>query len=304
MKRLNQQGSHVIATLLVFVIIGVVVFVGTRIFGSQNKRESYTNSDREGPVRWQYDHNEKKYSLVSGTASACAEPFRFERSPIDLSLVTSVGLPGAYRSSGYKPHSGFRLDSSPDGVADVVMPIDATLVGLTRYYEGEPAELQYLLTFESDCGMAFRFDHLHTLSPALQAIAETTPEPKLNDTRTNPDDAPDPAQFKSGDVVATRVGFPTVKNFGFDFGAYDYRSRNKISHNQAWAAIHEQYSALDWHAVCWPEMLPEKDIPVVRSLTRVQVDSRKPLIRISDLCEDADYTTMDFNGGLQPSQEL
>ena len=305
MKKLNQQGSHLIIGLLVFVVIGVVVFVGIKVTRSQNSSSQLTAPESgASTVQWRYDESKKEYIVVSGTAPECAEPFHFDRSPIDVSLATGVGLPGSYRSSGYKPHSGFRLDDSTDGSVEVVMPIDATLVGLTRYYEGEPAELQYLLTFETDCGIAFRFDHLYTLAPAFQAIAETTPEPRLNDTRTNPDDAPDPVKFKAGDVVATRVGFPRVKNFGFDFGAYDYRSRNEISGNAKWAAIHEQYSSLDWHGVCWIDMLPLADVDKARQLTHVQIDTRKPLVRISDYCKDAEYTTLDFNDGKQPSQEL
>jgi hypothetical protein len=179
------------------------------------------------------------------------------------------------------------------------MPTDATLVSLTRYYEGNPAELQYLLTFETDCGVAFRFDHLYTLAPAFQSIAETTPEPKKDDTRTDPNIPFKRTKFKAGDLVASEVGFPRIKNFGFDFGTYDYRKRNEISKDTKWASIHNQFQSLEWFGTCWIDQLPAADAARAKDLAFVIINPAKPNI-ISDYCSYAPYNTLDFSNG-QPT---
>ena len=175
-----------------------------------------------------------------------------------------------------------------------------TLTGLTRYYEGDPLELQYSVSFDTDCGIAFYFDHLHTLSPSLQALAEQQPEPKINDTRTNPDDAPPRIKMRAGDLVATETGSHAVQRYGIDFGVVDYRKRNEISKNPKWAALHGEYKASEWYGVCWFDMLPGGDAGRAKELSLVQVDTRRIAKHVSDYCDNADYTTLDFNNG-QPA---
>jgi hypothetical protein len=222
-----------------------------------------------------------------------------------MSKVTAVGLPGAYRGFSYKAHGGFRAATSTNGLLEVKMPIDANFRGVTRYYEaipGYPDELQYLVTFENDCGIAFRFDHLQTLSPALQAYAEKSPPPKKDDTRGDPNAERISVPMQSGTVIATAVGFPSAKNYGFDFGVYDYRKPNEISKNKEWAKIHEMYSAQHFHGVCWLPMLPAADAAIAEALAkdRANYNANKPFNLISDYCDFAPHNTLDFNSG-QPT---
>ena len=112
---------------------------------------------------------------------ACAEPFTMQP-PIDFSRVTSVLYPGQYRGSQYKPHGGFRFDNNNDNNVSVKIPLDAMLIHGSRY--GEGGEVQYLFTFVAPCGIMYRFDHLLTLTPKFQAIADTLPQPKEGDSRT------------------------------------------------------------------------------------------------------------------------
>lgn len=304
----NQKGFHVIEVIVIVtivVLIGGIAYLFVNNASNATKQtllKANTNSKNE-PVRWAYNENDKKWFAQSGTPPKCKDPFAFDATPVDMSKLIHVSLPGAYRGFSYKPHGGFRLSDDTNGNLEVKLPIDATLVGLTRYYEatpGNPAELQYLLTFETDCGIAFRFDHLHTLTPKFQAIAETTPEPKLNDTRVDPDDRPDPADFKAGEVVATKEGFQQSRNYGFDFGVYDYRQRNTISKNSKWAEIHARYSSLDFHGVCWFDMLPGTDAALATQLSTVTINPQRPNLMISDYCSNAKHSTLDFNNG-QPT---
>lgn len=291
-KKLNQAGFHLVALLLIIVLVGAIASVGYWVLSR--------NSTANAEVQWAFDENKLEWFAKTGTPPHCREPLAFDRSPIDTSQVSAVLLPGSYRGRDYKPHGGFGTPEALGGKVDVKMPADATLVGLTRYYEGDPPDLQYLLTFETDCGIAFRFDHLHTLSPELQAIADKTPEPKLNDTRTSPDDNPPPTKFKSGQVIATQVGLPSMKIYGFDFGVYDYRQRNEISKNSAWAQLHDEYESLEWFGVCWYDMLPDISGDKLRELSLAQTDTRREVKKVSDYCTHTPYKTLDVDGG-QPT---
>lgn len=290
----NAHGFVIIEALIIVVVLAVLGFAGYKILHDR----SHTSSPVKSEVVWDFDQQSNRWVTSGGTPPACRDPFVFDQSPSDLTSANVIGMPGAYRGFSYKPHGGIRYDGS-NGQVEVRMPIDATLVGLTRYYEGNPATLQYVLTFESDCGIAFRFDHLYALTPAFQKIADTTPEPKLNDTKTDPNKNPPRTAFKSGDLVATAVGFPATQNFGYDFGVYDYRQPNAISKNPQWAKLHSTYTAQEWYGVCWLDMLPKSDVARARELAMTILNPAKPNI-ISDYCPNAPHTTLDFNGG-QPT---
>jgi hypothetical protein len=300
-RKLFQDGFHVIEAAVIILVIGVISFVGFKVLGSAKDKanqqsNSGTSSTSTKPVKWSFDQNELKWFAAEGTPATCSNPFIFDQSPVDLSKILVVGMPGAYRGYSYKPHGGLRLINEDSGKIDIRLPTDATLVGLTRYYEGNPSELQYLLTFENDCGIAFRFDHIYTLAPPFQAIAETTPEPKKDGTRSDPNIPFARKRFQAGDLVATEVGFPRVRNFGFDFGVYDYRHRNQISRNQKWAAIHNQYQSLEWYGTCWIDQLPKAAAAKAKELAFVIINPAKPNI-ISDYCTYAPHKTLEFNDG-------
>lgn len=296
----SQDGFHIIGLIVALLVVGTIGLVGYKVLTTQDKpaSESTPNSSAKtnGDVQWAFNQQTQRWFVASGTAPKCKEPFTFDVTPTALSDVIAIGMPGAYRGYNYKPHGMMRLADSTAGSAKITMPMDATLVNITRYYEGSPAELQYLLTFESDCGIAFRFDHLYTLAPAFQALAETTAEPKLNDTRTDPNRPFKRTTFKAGDIIATQVGFPSTKNYGFDFGVYDYRSPNEISKNSKWADLHNQNQSLDWFGRCWVTMLPGDDAAKAKELSLRIVNPQRPNI-ISDTCTYAPYNTLDFNDG-------
>lgn len=312
-----RDSQHGIAHLLVIVLIVVTIigFVGYKVLhtdktasqnnNSQPQTSAITQPDKNGPPTWEYDMKKLAWFVKSGKATQCKDPLKFDRSPVDMSKVSAVGLPGAYRGYNYKAHGGMRLTDSTNGNVEVRLPMDTTLRSIKRYYESVPNstdEQQYLIDFESDCGIAIRFDHILTLTPALQALAEKTPAPKKNDTSGDPNANRLNVPMKSGEVIATAVGFPKIKNYGFDFGVYDYRQRNEISRNSAWAAIHQPFSASTFHGVCWVTMLPPADAAAAEAMSkdRTRYNSSKPFNLTSDYCTFAPHKTLEFNNG-QPT---
>ena len=306
-KKLSQDGFHIIELAIVVAVLAIIGFVGLKVLHKDKAANTdqsavtsgASNTGNAQAVQWAFNSEQLKWFTQTGTATRCADPFVFDASPVDLSKIMVIGIPGAYRGYNYKPHGGMRRIDMESGKIVSKRPTDATLTGITRYFEGNPAELQYLLTFETDCGIAFRFDHIYSLTPAFQAIAETTPEPKKDDTSGNPNAPFTRTKFTAGDVVATAVGFPRIKNFGFDFGVYAYRKRNTISKNKTWAAIHTTYQATEWFGACWPDMLPAPDKARAKELSLVVINPAKPNL-ISDYCSFAPHTTLDFNNG-QPT---
>lgn len=305
---LRHDGFHVVELSIVLLVIGVIGFVGFRVFKGKTKTTdnaqpttAKTVADT-GPPIWEYNQQKLEWFVKSGQAPACKEPFKLDMTPVDMSKVTAVGLPGAYRGFSYKAHGGFRTADSTAGKVEVRLPMDAKLMSIARYYEhipGKDYELQYILDFENDCGIAFRLDHIYALAPAFQAYADKSPPPKKDDTRSDTSIQPIRQPFKAGEVIATQVGFPQAKNYGFDFGVYDLRKPNQISKNATWAVIHKDFSAQHFHGVCWLPMLPASDATIAEAMAkdRNNYNANKPFNLTSDYCEFAPHRTLEFNNG-------
>src|SRR3989344_2887521 len=198
------------------------------------------------------------------------------RLPIDSKKVTGVLHPGQTRGGNYKPHGGFRFDKSKNKDITVKIPLDASLVRASRYIEG--GEVQYYFVFVSDCGIMYRFDHLLTLTPKFQAIANTLPAAKKDDSRTT--DFTKPYVVKKGEVLATAVGFSKTKNVSVDFGLFDLRQKNTASKNASWARSHANDSTAPY-GLCMLDMFSAADKKKLRSLPAADGKSGKK----SDYCK-------------------
>jgi type II secretory pathway pseudopilin PulG len=283
---MRQRGFTAIEAVVIVAIVLVLGLGGWYVFSKNQKKQNNTSSSESSEssdVTWNF--NNGKTWQASGTPPSCPDPLVFPVSPIDTKPVTSLLFPGQYRGTDYKPHGGFRFGGSKSTDVTVRVPMDAQLTGLTRYFQD--GELQYLLSFMSPCGIMYRFDHLFTLSDQLQAIAEKTPAPKEGDTRgLTLENGP---KLHAGDVVATAIGFPKQGNIFFDFGVYDLRSPNQISHNSEWAALQANEKEQEYYGICWFDMLPEPDKTTVNNLAKLQADKGDP----SDYCSVAKRTTLD-----------
>lgn len=282
LKDKNQKGiAHFGLILGLVIVLGAVGFVGYRVMNKENTSSTtqQTAAPAEKPegvssVTWEYDGSQWK---ASGMAPACPEPIQFE-SPVDVSKTTAILYPGQTRGGQYKPHGGFRFDSSANSDITVKAPIQAQLIEGSRYIE--QGEVQYLLGFIAPCGIMYRFDHLLTLSDKFQsAVDATLPAAKVDDSRTTKFSPS--VDVKAGDVIAKAVGFKSGPNVSLDFGVYNLRSPNEASKVSSWANLHQSDKQLSHYAVCWFNLLPSADSSKVKSLPAGDSTSGKT----SDYCK-------------------
>lgn len=181
------------------------------------------------------------------------------QSPVDTIAVTSVLYPGQSRGGNYKRHGGFRFDNAPSNAVNVRAPLDAKMVGASRYIE--MGEVQYILDFKTDCGLRYRFDHILTLDQKFQAAINNLPEARENSSDTN---MIRPAiAVTAGEMIATEIGFRQGfpdrpgPNVFVDFGVY-----------------------LNNGGTCWFDLLPHEDAQRIRALPASDLNSGKQ----SDYC--------------------
>lgn len=191
---------------------------------------------------------------ASTTPPACADPLIIP-SPVDVNLPTHILYPGQERGGNYKPHGGFRFDGVASDQVTVRAPFDGYVVTGSRYIEA--GEVQYLFDIYSNCGIRVRFDHLYTLSSTFATLANSLPEPQVDNTQTTRFSSP--VLIKAGDIVATAVGQPIIDNTSFDFGVYDLRQPNEISSDATWAEEHVNDKEMGWYGLCWLDYLSEEE---------------------------------------------
>ncbi len=231
---------------------------------------SFETTNPSATIDWAFDGSTWQSNK---TPPACPNPVVIP-SPVDLSLVSSILYPGQYRGGDYKPHGGFRFDNSSYDKITVTVPLDGRVVSASRYIES--GQVQYLFDIYSACGIRVRFDHLFSVSPAFQAIADQLPAPKAGDSRTT--NLTTPVVVQAGDVIGTAVGTPT--NPFVDFGVYDLRQQNAISSDANWASEHASAKEMGWYGACWLTMLPTADANIVQNLPASDQTSGKT----SDYC--------------------
>lgn len=210
------------------------------------------------PVSWQF--NGEKWQS-SAAPVACPSPLVLA-APVNLDHATKVLYPGQYRNDNYKPHGGFIFDDKKNADIAVMAPLDARLVSGSRYIED--GEVQYMLWFEHPCGIAYRFDHLMTLAPSIQKLVDTLPEAKVNDSRTTR--FVQPLQVKSGEIIATAVGFKKNKNVSVDFGVYDLRAVNAAAQKNDYATKHKLEKEQAYYGICWFDLFAAEASRKVRAL--------------------------------------
>ncbi|MCC7289394.1 prepilin-type N-terminal cleavage/methylation domain-containing protein [bacterium] len=253
----------IIALAVIGAIAGIVVYATSgpkkNNASQQSSGSNDTQGNGQGSVRWEW--NGDKWQ-ASSTPPSCKEPIAFSVAPTDLSKVTAVLYPGQSRGNNYKPHGGLRFDKASSNNLSVKAIMDGRVASGARYIE--MGEVQYMFTIVNDCGIAYRYDHLLTLSPAFQKIADSLPSAKENDSRTT--DFTADTLVKAGDEVATAVGFAKSGNVSFDLGVYDYRQRNQAAQDADYVATHKNFLSQAGHALCWLDMFSSADNAVLKSL--------------------------------------
>jgi hypothetical protein len=268
MKKLGQEGSHIIAVVMALVVVAAIGLVGYKVFNksdkqsdnstssSQNSAES-DSSDEASNVTWSLIGTSWK---ASATPPSCPNPVL--KMPVQLSKITNVLYPGQTRGTDYKPHGGFLFTGSKNSDISVTLAMDAYTYRASRYIEA--GEVQYMFDFIAPCGVMLRYDHLLTLSPDFQKIADTLPAAKADDSRTTNIDA---KSIKAGTTIATAVGHTKPStNTSVDFGVYDLRSQNEVSKNSSYASKHSDEVETAYFGVCWLDWFDSATSSKLKSL--------------------------------------
>jgi hypothetical protein len=282
-SRQDMRGFGHVMVLLVLVLVGAIGFAAWQVVKANKQPNAPRSSqiilpsqtkpvDPATYVAWSWDGN---YWRTRDAHPVCKDPLALV-SPVDIKKATAVLYPGQERSRNYKPHGGFRFDTSKNSDITVKAPYDGFLVEGSRYIEA--GDVQYLFTFVNSCGVAYRFDHLLTLSPAMQQAANNLPAPKTDDSRTVAFDKP--ILIKAGDVIATAVGHAKSNNVSVDFGVYDLRNRNEAGKDKEYVQKHSAELSYAAYAVCWFDLLPAQDAAAVKALPAGDIVSGKT----SDYC--------------------
>lgn len=268
----RQKGFSIIEVLIavavVAVIAGLIIYAtagqkkastSTQPTPSTSTKETTTQQTPQGTVQWQW--NGDKWQ-ASATPPNCTEPLKFSTAPTDLSKATAVLYPGQSRGNNYKPHGGLRFDNASDNSLSVKAIMDGVVASGARYIE--MGETQYMFTIVNDCGIAYRYDHLLTLSPTLQKLADTLPAAKPDDSRTTNFNTA--TVVRAGDELATAVGFSKTRNVSFDLGVYDYRQRNQAAQSSSYVSKYQNYLSQAGYALCWLDMFSSSDSAILKSL--------------------------------------
>lgn len=227
-------------------LAGLVLLTGC----SQAVRNPAPTDSTTTAAAWEFDDSTWR---ALGEAPACPEPLALAL-PYTDATATELLYPGQTRGGDYKSHGGFRFDASTQGNINVIAPLDAKLVEGSRYIEA--GEVQYYFIFIHPCGLMYRLDHLHTLSPTFQTVAEQLPAAQVDDSRTTK--FAEPLAVTAGDLIATTVGFPSSDNISFDFGFYDLRTANGLSAHSA--------PAFDAYGLCFLDYLPTAQASTLQAL--------------------------------------
>ncbi len=268
MKKTIHSGFTIVEAVIILVVIGGLGIFGYRILSKRDKSVTSQNTQANDSsssqtekvtedITWQWDGAKWQ---PSSNPPTCPEPMVFTVTPSDLSKADSVLYPGQVRGQ-YKPHGGLGFPSSTNSI-EVKAILEGDITSGARYIEA--GETQYLLWVENDCGIAYRFDHLLKLSPKVQALADSLPAAKPDDSRTTNFD--NPLKVKAGDIVATEVGFAKTKNVSYDLGVYDLRKPNKSAQNPAYLSAHKNMESQAGYAVCWLDMFSANDVSRLKSL--------------------------------------
>ncbi len=275
---MNIKGFSALILLLVVPLLAGVLFVASNNYSPFGQVEEGAKEDLAGiqqrvgsNVSWQFGQTNKTWQAI-GVPPSCPESLTFP-APADVKLASSVLYPGQIRGGDYKPHGGFRFDGQGNSI-DVYAPMDGNLFQAARHPTN--GEIQYVLYFINDCGIAYKLDHLLEVTEKFSKIIEKIPMGGEGDSRTT--GVEPPVFVAKGEHVATKVGLELTKNVFFDFGVYDLRKRNGVDYSDKNYYNVEQYAM---HATCWLDNLEEPHKSVALSLPGADSQSGKT----SDYCK-------------------
>ncbi|TAK89517.1 hypothetical protein EPO04_00155 [Patescibacteria group bacterium] len=258
----RQSGFYVIEVILIIAVVAVLGFVVWMFITKKSPSQALNGitGNSNGLVEWDFNGDSWK---AMGKAPECENPLTIA-SPVDVTKVNSVLLPGEVRGGDFKPHGGLGGDPSTNNMITVSAIRDAYLYRGSRYLvEGQ---VQYMFDFMDSCGVMYRLDHLATLTPEFQAYADKLPQPQPDDSRT--EKFRDHPLIKKGTMIATEVGIRQGKNVFFDLGVYDLRQPNDASKTDLYKTdqLRIQDKEQSFYALCWFDYLTGSDKTAIKAL--------------------------------------
>lgn len=247
---LSKKLFLIFLPILTILVAGIII-----IFKPQNSFTPGISNSKSALDYWEQDMVGWK---AKGTPPNCPEPSEFT-SFTNVSKATSVLYPGQMRSVGYEPTAGFRFDGIPNNEITITSPVDGEIIQAARFIV--QGDMQYVFDILMPCGILVRFDHLLTLSPKYQELADQLPPAKEGDSRST--SVRPTVKVLKGEVIATGVGISKNNNNFISWTMYDFRQKNKISQNAAWAANHP---GLYHYAICPFPYLPKEEQVRIKSL--------------------------------------
>lgn len=275
----NERGLVGVEIILAVVVLVAVGFVGWKLVVSKNNDALNTasvNSSEKGQfVGWRFDGDIWK---AVNDAPKCEDPLVIS-SPVKVSEVDGILLPGEVRGGDFKPHGGLsRSAFNNRNRIDVSAIRDAYVYQGARYlHDGKT--VQYMFDFIDPCGIRYRLDHLAMLTPDFQKLADELPEAKTNDSRTT---EIKPVLIKKGTLIATEIGIKADGNAFFDFGVYDLRAPNQASKTSLYTTDQLRISDKEqsFFALCWMDYMQGSEKTVITALPLRNGDPQG----ISDYC--------------------
>jgi hypothetical protein len=217
----------------------------------------------KAPVTWSW--NGKDAWLPSAKAPNCRN-FRLQP-PAQVAALDGWLPPGRLNETAkyYKAHGALRF-TDPSAAGTVSAAVDGYFVRGAAYREnrdgqmnGPGSSVQYLVDIQHPCGFLVRYDHLRTLSPALQRIFDRS-IPVGEDSRTT---NVKPVKISKGQVLATAVSVPEQPSpRQFDFGVYDLRRQQQSLHSGGWLAERGSGAELADFAICWPRLMGSTGVQI------------------------------------------
>lgn len=268
-KRYSRAG--IISPILIAAVIMVAVIGGLLLWqvGQQKNRINETTQTNSYQTRrsntksaqtlWRFDGQKWQGKVATGFECNDSAPLTSTLSQ-DLKLATARLYPGQVRGNDYKAHGGLLFDNSTNAVT-INLPVEATLFEASRYLE--MGEEQILVDLQTDCGWMLRFDHLAKVGPELSSIIATLPSPQPDQSQTH---NLQPLRLKAGTVMATEIGFKSLKRSTVDFGLYNLKQSNQVSQSSAWQTAHADQSQLGAYGVCWFDYLIPADQTLIKAL--------------------------------------
>lgn len=197
--------------LIAVVVIGVVGFVGWRVFSASNN-DVAENSQQTG--------SNPSENLQQQTKCAKTGPGLFTKDITELSAISLIQNPiRVIGGNNIKTHSFVEVTKK----SPVYAPMDSTLTGGANYFEtmgsNPVTKVQYLLSFSNGCDINYWLDHLVDVPDSIKQAFPAKPQKDTQSVNVKQ------VKVKAGDLVGYSNQSGSAR---FDFGVMDLKGPETV----------------------------------------------------------------------------